>query len=228
MHAPAREPHEHEVAKPRGERDVPAVPEVHDVGGGKGRAEVARAADAQAVARAHGHEAVALEVAEEVEAVLVGAPHLEPKLRRSVDAAAGAAPRGRRVAAVDPRRQHELVRRAGEEEQDAAGKEPRVLVAGGHGMGVGGKATAPVDGAGRELRKEQQEVEPVLEPEVPGADEPVTDLDRHLDGLERYVADAHEAPEAGTRGRGELVDRKRDQARHHGQAVARIAPRARG
>ena len=95
-------------------------------------------------------------------------------------------------------------------------------------MGVGGKAAAPVDGAGRELRKEQQEVEPVLEPEVPGADEPVTDLDRHLHGLERHVADAHEAPDADTRGRGELVDRKRGQARRNGQAIARIAPRARG
>ena len=77
--------------------------------------------------------------------------------------------------------------------QDAAGQQPRVLVAGGRGMGVGGKATASVDGAGRELREEQQEVEPVLEPEVPGADEPIADLDHHLHGLERHIADAHEA-----------------------------------
>ena len=76
----ADEPHEHEVAQPERQRDVPAVPEVLDVDGGERRAEVARRADAEAVAGAHGHHRVAGEVEEHEQAERPRVLHLLGRL----------------------------------------------------------------------------------------------------------------------------------------------------
>ena len=86
-------------------------------------------------------------------------------------------------------------------------------------MGVSEEAPAAIDGPGGELRKEQQEVEPVLKPEVLLAYEAVVDLDDHLGGLERHVGDAHEAPEALIEDCRDLVDHKRRERCQDGHRV---------
>jgi len=202
---PARDAHEHEVAEPGRERDVPAIPEVEDVGRNERGPEVARTANTQAIACSHGHEAIAGEVEEEIATVEIGRLHLRPELGAKV----ACAPYGRRIVAMDQRRDDHLVDRTQQEQKNAAREKPRVLVTRGNAVRIGGKPPAAIDGTRAELRKEEQEVEPVLKTEVLAGDEAVMGLHDRLDALERDVGDADETPERKTEHGGNLVYQER-------------------
>ena len=183
----AREPHEHEVAQPERQRDVPPVPEVLDVHGRERRAEVARRPDAETVAGAHGHEAVAREVEEQVQPVHVRRSHLHAQLGEERPRS----PSCRRIEAVQPDGYDEGVHEPDQKQQDAPRQKARVLVARTDLARIFGESARAVDGARGEHREEQQEVQVVEQAQL--LDDAVAHLEQHLQRLERDVGHAHEA-----------------------------------
>ena len=191
---------------------MPPVPEIAHVGGQEGGAEVARRLNAEAVAGAHGHERVAGEIEEQVEAVHVGIFHLGAELGPP----GPIAQRCRCEVVVKHGAEHLLVHRAHEQQHDAASQQVGVLRGGVGAIRVLGKAPAAIDGARGERSEEHEEVEVVGEVHV--LDEVITNLDDDLHSLESDIGYAEKAHEVMVEHGTDLVDHQRGNDRNEGAA----------
>ena len=221
----AHEPHEDEVAQPRGQRDVPTVPKVLHVLRRKRGAEILGRGDAEAVTRPHCHERIAGKVEEEIQGVDVragdGAHRRRPGNRDHRRHARELRGGGRVEGRLRNRCQHQLRHGSGEQEQDAPTEEVGVLGSGKPSVGVFSEPTRPIDRPRGERREKRQEVQVVNDAEV--VDEPIADFDEHLHRLEGEVTDADEAQQVRIEHRPHLVDDERSDGRDKRCAVHRHA-----
>ena len=178
--------HIHMIAKPGGEADVPAVPEVLDVAGPEGVVEVVGRVDPKQVADPDGESAVAGEIEVQVKAVAVHVRHgvEEPFGGKAVD-----------PVALDQGRQDELVQEACKDALDSPiqvnpefGRQPAAIP-------VLTEPAVSVDGARRNSREKEEEGEELIGGER--NDQTVSYAEDDVQATERHVRDPQE-PELGS------------------------------
>ena len=177
----ARETHEHEVAQPKRERDMPTVPEIFNIDRQKRCAEVARRANTEAIARAHRHEAVASEIEEQIEAVLIGNDDLLPQF----NAEPRISPPVRVIEAEDIGGDNHLIDHACRNKHYASSKKPCVFVTRARRMKILDKTTAAVDRPRGEHRKEHDEAQPIARAHA--LDDAIVHLNNNLGCLKRQI-----------------------------------------
>ena len=178
---------------------MPTIPEILDVCRQKRRAKVARRANAEAIAGAHGHEAVPREIEEQIQAVFISDDDLLPQL----DSEGAACPAVRVIDAKDIGRYDHLVEHARRKEQNSSGKQPRVFVAGRCCMQVFKKSSASVDRTRGEDGKEQDETSPVGGRYL--LYDAIVDFDGNLQRLECEIRYARKSQDARVECAGDLA-----------------------